>query len=282
MTAPISPVQPGSLLVCTDGSAASQGAVEAALVLARRWSSRLLLLQVLEYNPGFASLAIDSIKEWEEEARKGLHILGNRARALGLEADIMIRQGEAAHRVILAETEKHRPDLIIMGRRGRSDLASVLMGSVTARVVAASSVKVLIVPRKAPLTFQRLLVAHDGSPCSNGAWREALAMSRDRFCYLLAVAVARKAGAIPQFQELMGKLQGEADRQGIPLDALVLQGIPEAAILQAAEARGADLLILGSRGRSGLSRFLLGSVAEQVIGKANCPVLVVRGPENKV
>jgi nucleotide-binding universal stress UspA family protein len=79
----------------------------------------------------------------------------------------------------------------------------------------------------------------------------------------------------------MAKLQGEADRQGIPLDALVLRGIPEAAILEAAKARGADLLILGSRGRSGLSRFLLGSVAEQVIGKANCPVLVVRGPENK-
>jgi nucleotide-binding universal stress UspA family protein len=277
MTAPISPVQPGSLLVCTDGSPASQGAVEAALVLARRWSCRLLLLQVLEYNPGFASLALDSIQEWEGEARQGLIALRHRARALGIEADIRVRQGEAPHRAILAEAEKHRPDLIIMGRRGRTDLASVLMGSVTARVVAESPVHVLIVPRKAPLTFQRLLVAHDGSPCSEAAWRAALALSRAWFCYLLAVCVARKAGDLPEIQEITAKLQREADREGIPLDTLAPQGPPEEVILQAAQARGADLLILGSRGHPGLTRLFRGSVAEQVIGKASCPVLVVKG-----
>ncbi len=278
MTAPSISPRPWTLLVCTDGSAASQGAVEAAFVLARRWSCRMLLLQVLEYNPGFASQAIDSLEEWEREAREGLKAIGDRALALGLATEIMVRKGEAAHRVILAEAEKHRPELIIMGRRGRTELAGALMGSVTARVIAQSPVNVLVVPRAAPLTFQRLLVANDGSPCSEPAWREALALSRAWFCHLLAVCVAHRAADLPNVQEILEKLRGEADREGIPLDTLMLQGSPHKAIVQAAGARGIDLFILGSHGRSGLSRFFTGSVAEEIIGEARCPVLVVKRP----
>ena len=276
MTAPFSSPKPGSLLVCTDGSEASQGAIEAALALARRWSCRILLLQVLEYNPGFASQALDSVPEWEQEAREGLQAVRDRALALGITTEIMVHRGEVVHHAILAEAEQRRPDLIIMGRRGRTDLAEVLMGSVTARVIDQSPMNVLVVPRKAPLTFQRLLVAHDGSSSSEAAWRVALILSRACFCYLLAVCVAQKTADLPDVQEFLKRLQGEADREGIPLDTLMLRGNPDEAIIQAANARGADLFILGSRGRSGLTRLLRGSVAEQIIGKARCPVLVVK------
>lgn len=270
---------PCNLLVCTDGSPASQGAVEAGLVLARRWSCRLRLLQVLEYNPGFASQALDSIQEWEREAREGLQAIAERAKTQGIETEIIVRPGETAHHAIRAEAEKHRPDLIVLGRRGRTDLAEILMGSVTARIIAEIPGNVLVVPRNAPLTFQRLLIAHDGSPCSEAAWRVALSLSRAWFCYLLAVGVAQKAGDSAEVQEILEKLQNEVDREGIPLDTLRLQGPPDNAIIQAAQARGADLLILGSRGGSGLTRLFAGSVAEQVIGKAHCPVLVVKHPD---
>ena len=197
MTALPSGQQPCTLMVCTDGSPASQGAVEAGLVLARRWSGRILLLQVLEYNPGYASQAMDGIEAWEREAREGLNAMRDRAAASGVEAEVLVRRGEAAPRTILSEAEQHRPRLIIMGRRGRSDLAEVLMGDVTARVTAHSPVSVLIVPRDAPLSFQRLLVASDGSPCCAPAWQEALALAKAWFCHLLAVHVAEKTAALP-------------------------------------------------------------------------------------
>jgi nucleotide-binding universal stress UspA family protein len=278
MTAASAGPEPNTLMVCTDGSEASQGAAESALVLARRWSCRILLFQVLEYNPGFACQALDSIQEWEQEARKGLQAIRERALAQGIATEIVVRQGESVHRLILAEAGERRPKLIIMGRRGRTDLTSVLMGSVTAKVINQSPMDVLIVPRKAPLTFQRLLVASDGSPYSQAAWREALLLSRTWFCHLLAVCVAQRTADLPGVQEFLKKLQDEADQEGVPLDTLSLQGAPGEAIIGAAKARGTDLFILGSHGRTGLTRLLKGSVAEQVIGQARCPVLVVKHP----
>jgi nucleotide-binding universal stress UspA family protein len=276
MSVSFSATQPCKLLVCADGSPASQGALEAAFVLARLWPCRMWWLQVLECNPGFASQAIDSIPEWEQEARDGLQAVLSRPEAQGLKTEILIRQGEVVHRAILAEAEKRQPDLIVMGRRGRTELAGLLMGSVTARVVGLSSVNVLMVPRKSPLTFQRLLVAIDGSPCSEAAWREALSLSRAWVSHLVAVSVAQKDAEVPEVQEILQKVQGEADREGIPLDTLILKGAPGEALIRAAQARGSDLLILGSRGRTGLSRLIMGSVAEQIIGQARCPVLIVK------
>jgi nucleotide-binding universal stress UspA family protein len=276
MTASFSAAQPCNLLVCTDGSPASQRAVEAAFALARRWPCRIRWLQVLECNPVFASQAIASIPEWEQEARDGLQAMLSRAEAQGIEAEILVREGEAVHRAILAEVEKGQPDLIVMGRRGRAEIAGLFMGSVTARVVGLSPVTVLIVPRNSPLTFRRLLVAIDGSPCSEAAWREAFSLSRTWVSHLLAVSVAQKKAELPEAQEILQKVKGEADREGIPLDTLLLRGSPGKAIIQAAQGRGTDLLILGSHGRTGLTRLIMGSVTEQVIGQARCPVLIVK------
>jgi nucleotide-binding universal stress UspA family protein len=281
MTAPWAISQPGMLLVCTDGSAASQGAVDAAFILAPRGSIRLRVLQVLEYNPGFASQALDSLPAWEQEVREGLQKIIARARASGLEADMVVPQGERADQAILAEAEASQPDLILTGRHGRTGLAEILMGSVTARLIGYSPVNVLVVPRQGPLTFQRLLVASDGSPFSDAAWREALVLARSWSSRLLAVSVAPKEGEVPEVREILAKLHREAERAGIPATALLLRGAPDEAIIQAAQDHGADLLILGSHGRTGLKRLLMGSVTEQVIGKAPCPVLVVKRPLEK-
>ncbi len=276
MTTPAASPQPPSLLVCTDGSPASRGAVEAAFALARRRPCRLRWLMVLEYNPGFASQALDALPEWEREAREGLQTIHTRAESLGLESEMLVRRGETAPGAILAEAADQRPDLIIMGRRGRTDLAARLMGSVTARVVGHSPVNVLVVPRRAPLTFQRLLVASDGSPFSDAACGEALSLAGDWYSHLTAVSVAPKEAHVPEAQEILHRLQNVAHREGIPLDTLLLRGAPGEAILRAAQNRGIDLIIIGSHGRTGLTRLLMGSVAQEIIGKARCPVLIVK------
>ena len=250
--------------------------MEAAFTLARQWPCRTRLLQVLEYNPGFASQAIDAIQEWEREAREGLQTILSRDEVAKLGVEVLVRHGEVAHRAILAEAERGQPDLIVMGRRGRTGLAGIFMGSVTARVIGLSPVNVLVVPQMTLSSFQRLLIATDGSLYSEAAWGEALSLARTWSCQLLAVSVAREEGEIIEVQEILERLQVEADQEGIPLTTSLLQGAPDQAIIQAAQAYGADLLILGSHGRTGLKRLLMGSVTEQVIGSASCPVLVVK------
>jgi nucleotide-binding universal stress UspA family protein len=187
-----------------------------------------------------------------------------------------VSRGEAAPRAILAEADRLRPEFIIMGRRGRSDLKSILMGSVTARVIGLSPVPILVVPRKGPFTFRRPLVASDGSPFSEAAWREALVLAQDRSVQLLAVSAAQNEEEYPEVEGILEKLQAEAEQQGVPLTTHMVQGRPAEAILRAAEVLKADLLILGSHGRTGLTRLFMGSVAERVVGQAACPVLIVK------
>ena len=62
------------------------------------------------------------------------------------------------------------------------------------------------------------------------------------------------------------------------LDCRLLEGDPATAIVEAAEETGADLVVMGTSGRTGLTRLLMGSVAEEVLRHAPCPVLTVRGP----
>jgi nucleotide-binding universal stress UspA family protein len=77
--------------------------------------------------------------------------------------------------------------------------------------------------------------------------------------------------------ETLGRLLARAKECGVRGEALVLQGLPASQILHAAESRDVGLIIMGTHGRTGLLRLLLGSVVQEVVAKAPCPVLLV-GP----
>ncbi len=150
--------------------------------------------------------------------------------------------------------------------------------------------------------FGRILVATDFSPASAPAVAEAVELARESRAELLLVHVYEPPGTgafggyIPSAslydeieealrtgaQRSLEPLAEDARRQGVKATARVLRGVPDFAITQAAAADRADLIVLGTHGRSGLSRFLLGSVAQKVIASAPCPVMTVRpaeGPE---
>jgi nucleotide-binding universal stress UspA family protein len=261
------------LLLCTDGSPASQGAVNAALALGRACGSQVQALHVVEINPIFEAQLADRLGLLEEEIVAPLKA---QAAQLGVALTTRVCRSEVPPAAIAEVAEKFKPDLIFMGRHGRSGLTRLMLGSVTARVIGLTPFKVLVVPRGATLSFQRLLVASDGSPDSEAAWEEALAIARGAGSQLLAVAVAREEGEFPQVLARLDGLRAAANRQGVPVETRVLQGVPDDAIVQAALHSQADLILMGCRGRTGLSRLLLGSVAERVIGQTPCPVMIVK------
>ena len=137
----------------------------------------------------------------------------------------------------------------------------------------------------------------DFSRASRPAFKRAVEMAKDRRARLFVVHVlapavpmmtgdgyvsptvyedmeaAARAGA----QKQLRRLAEQAKRSGVRARPILLEGIAHERIAQAARSRNADLVVIGTHGRTGFARFFLGSVASRVLAIAPCPVLTVRG-----
>ena len=282
-----SPANPfPKILVCTDGSPDSEGAITAALHLAKTTGSTVFVLEVLSFLAGYEMQSPDTLappmvnmelmQAQETAATERLEAWKTEAARQGVLLTPRVRTGSSAYEGILEEAGESQPDLIIMGRHGYTGLTRLLMGSVTARVIGHSPVNVLVVPQGVPLSFERLLMASDGSLYSEAAWDEALSLAKTMGSALIGVAVATSDRDIPTATGAVRSLEAAATEQGISVDTMIPMGRPEEGIVKAAEFKQASLIIVGSHGRTGLKRLLMGSVAERVIGHAKCPVLVVK------
>ncbi len=281
-----SPAHLEKLLVCTDESPDSQGAVSVALELARATGSKLYLLQVVSFIPIYelqapdlvppASINLEMQAAQEAAVKSRLEAWRAKAAEMGVDLEPRLRTSPSPYEGILEEAEALQPDWIIMGRHGLTGLARLLMGSVTARVIGHSPFNILVVPQSAALEFKRLLVACDDSPFSTAAWQEALTITQRAGSHLLAIAVAAADGDLDTATAVIRKLEAEANMRGVALETAVPQGQPDQAIIHWAQAKKASLIILGSHGRTGLRKLLMGSVAERVIGQSTVPVLVVK------
>jgi len=281
-----SPAHLEKLLVCTDESPDSQGAVTVALELGKATGCKVFLLQVLSFIPMYelqtpdllppATINLEIQAAQEAAVKSRLEAWRGKAAELGVDLEPRLRTSVSAYEGVLEEAEALQPDWIIMGRHGLTGLARLLMGSVTARVIGHSRFNVLVVPQGAALEFKRLLVACDDSPFSAAAWQEALSITQRMGSHLTGIAVAATDGEVKTATEVVRKMEAEANMRGVTLETAVPQGQPDQAIIMFAQAKKVNLIILGSHGRTGLRKLLMGSVAERVIGQAPCPVLVVK------
>jgi len=139
--------------------------------------------------------------------------------------------------------------------------------------------------------FEKILVATDGSEHGYRAARVALELGKISGGKVTAIYVADtvKTSHLPDdmllfsIRELLLKEGKEALKQveclaqekGVAFESLVVEGNPGSEIIRSAEASGMDIIILGAVGRTGLDKFLLGSVAEKVVRNSKIPVLTV-------
>jgi nucleotide-binding universal stress UspA family protein len=124
----------------------------------------------------------------------------------------------------------------------------------------------------------------DFSEGARGAFRLACALARDSDAELVVLSVVPLPAVMygPPPESYMEHLREDLCRMrppdaGMRFQHLVAEGNPATAILRAARDNGCDLIVMGTHGRTGLTRFLMGSVAEEVVRKARCPVLTVKG-----
>jgi len=141
------------------------------------------------------------------------------------------------------------------------------------------------------LQFRSILHPTDFSPNSAEAFRFACALARDCEARLIVVhavepapAMVGEAALVPyELEELREQARRKLDElrptdPDIRMETMVRDGPAPAVILDAADEFGADLIVMGTHGRTGLKRLFLGSVAELVLRRAHCPVLTVKEP----
>lgn len=141
------------------------------------------------------------------------------------------------------------------------------------------------------------LILHpsDFSPASRPAFAQAIAAAKEQRSQLLVVHVLSIAmpmmadGYVPpriyddllksaqtEAQRRLAALVGKAKKAGVRATGLLLEGVAAEQIVRAARGRRAGLVVMGTHGRTGLTKLFLGSVAERVVGSAPCPVMTVR------
>lgn len=145
--------------------------------------------------------------------------------------------------------------------------------------------------------IRRILHATDYSQASERALQEAVDFAKQNDAELLVLHVIQPVvpyvagediGAAELYVKLeestkqearrsMNKLMQRLERLGVKAKTLLLRGIPADQIVKAAKNRKADMIVIGTHGRTGLSKLFMGSVASRVISTAQSPVLTVRG-----
>jgi nucleotide-binding universal stress UspA family protein len=293
-------------LLAFDGSAGAEVAI--ALVAATHWpqGSSVRVVSVLEPSLGpvfgpptftytwFAEAEAQARKELESEVAK---VVG-RLKDAGIDADGVVVPGRAAT-VLLEESAKYEADVVVAGSRGRGRIASLILGSVSAELVDHSPCPVLVARQP---SAQRVLLATDGSAHANRAeqliaewptfgeaqirvlsvaevvppWHTGLAPTM----YAAALEAYSKdlADARAAHTALASDAASRLEAAGRSVESKMREGDAAMEIIEEAATWPADLIVIGSRGRTGISRLVLGSVARNVLQGSQCSVLIVHAP----
>ena len=291
------------VLIAFDGSAGAAEAVALAHAAAWPSQSRLRIVSVVEpgsWIPPLPRVPMTAAPILEPELVAYLEEqLGEIADRLApaRRVETAILRGRAAN-AIIADARDFGADLVMVGSRGHGPIASLVLGSVSAEVVDRAHCPVLVARRG---IVRRAVLATDGSPSARAAedtvagWPIFDGLPID----VVSVADAIRpltSGIAPMFQlqardayaqDLQAAIEGaervaseaagrlrEAGREA---DAAVGRGDPAAEIVTFAADREADLIVIGSRGRSAVAEIVLGSVARNVLAGSQASVLVVRG-----
>lgn len=297
-----------SILCPFDGSEFARRALRHAVALGRWYKAGITLLYVDMGQTLEASIAGG---EWIPPAgpneRKRivawLADTAESARASGVSADVRVVEGRPTREIVKLAAELPA-DLVVMGTHGRSGFDRLVLGSVTEKVLRHAPCPVLTVSRRTVPTyrsgrppFESIICPIDFSPSSLRALEYALSLAQEAYGHL---TILHSLEPIPE-EEDPGLRQFDQARYHAEMEKIVrrrLEGILPAgvgdwckpenvvcrgkayqAILEAAEHRDADVIVIGIQGRNPIDLALFGSTTQHVVRAARCPVLAIRsGP----
>jgi len=265
-----------TLLVATDGSEFSKNAVREAVNLAKICLGKLIAISIVQTNLEFEAGAPQVIEKAEEEAIKHLESIKSQATKEGVDCETIVSLSEDPYQEVIDHASLNKVQMIIMGTHGRKGIKRLIMGSVVAKVISHTPCNVLVLPLNAKFECKNILVATDGSKYSAAAADEAIGIAKRCESKLFVISVAASDVGMTSAHDNVKKIVAIAEKEGIKNDPIITRGEPDEAIAEAAKQRKADLIVMGSHGKTGLNKLLMGSVTERVISHSESAVLVVK------
>jgi nucleotide-binding universal stress UspA family protein len=278
MSAQLSPLARfDNLLLATDGSDVSTGAVRVALHMASRCGAHLTVMHMAQTLPDYAMFNPGGVREAEDAGHAVLREVEQQAGTACVNCAPVLRYGDEPVREIAAQAEESQADLVVMGRRGVHWLERLMLGEAAARVVGHVHCSVVVVPKESGMWDKGILLAVDGSRCADTAAVSAGILAKRCGLPVTVLSVcANDDLKCDMVQAMADRVRDLLRKDGVPADSVVKEGNPAKAIIEAAAENECDLIVLGSHGRTGLDRILMGSVSQQVVVQAKCPVMVVK------
>lgn len=294
-----------SIIVPIDFSDTSIKALDYALAIAEEFGSQIHLVHVLEFPAVFNSTSQPSYANWDNEAKKSATI--RLAELVEEKIDELISVNSEvrfgrAYQAVCETAKEQKADLIVIGTHGFTGLKHLLLGSTAERVIRHAPCSVLVVRKQisryveAILKPKNILVPTDFSKPAEQAFRLAIAFAKqyqakihllyivpahyaigdyDVMDYAMLAAEEKKIG-----QKKLATLSKGLLTKKISVATRLRHGRPAVEINEAAAELECDVIVISTHGLTGWKHVLLGSVTEEVVRHASCPVLVVRNKEN--
>lgn len=289
------------ILLATDLSARGDRALERALDISMRHDAQLILLHVFEeFDESTLAYGSHAMPSWQRPPDAAT-IMKQRIRQ-GLRSDlgdaiekstILIEEGRPAE-VIERLAESQQVDLVVAGIANERLFASrpVILGKTVEQLLRRLHLPILIVRNRARDEYRHVVVATDFSGPSGHALQMAVRFFPAQTLHLLHATEVPYSTLVDDVQAHARRFTGmrsddledflasiflpEADRRRIV--PMVEPGPPSKIIRDYVQARGADLVVLGTHGRGAVAEAFLGSTTKSILSSLPCDALVVRGP----
>ena len=284
------------ILVATDGSEAAAAAGGMAVTLAEAFEADLHAVFVEETDRWPFGLDEEQTAELRRYGEEAVSAVADRAAEAGIEVTTaVLGDDDPVHRTVLAYADEHGVDCVVMGTRGRSGVGRLLVGSVTEQLLRESTLPVVTVHEETIVDwpFENVLVPVDGSATAHAALSEAIDLAEQTEAAVHLIHVVDTGlvtgdvdgGLVLEALEEAGQraLDIASDRVAqsavTTVESSVVSGSPSTAICTYADERDVDAIVMGTHGRTGVERALLGSVTEGVIRHSELPVFTTKAAE---
>jgi nucleotide-binding universal stress UspA family protein len=289
-------LQVEKILIPLDGSNEAESVLSYVRNLAPQFNSHVYILGV---GIGRKTRRVNRLLE------DYINRIVNELHVHNIKSEPVILYGTAAEKILDFTTEKEI-DLIIMATHGRSGITRWWMGSVAEKVISEATAPVLLIRSKRRKTkgtvdklesIHKILAPLDGSDIGEVALPYAEAVAANSRATINLIQIISPPGTVeanllggPDWRKFVNAMRdaGEsylksiAERlngKDIKVICEVLTGDPADKIVEYATAQGVNLIAMSTHGRTGLSRWVLGSVADKVLHEARIPILLVRSPK---